>query len=127
MFKGIEHVELVSSNMDRTLKFYTEILGFTIQFRRKTDRQPMEEIAFIELGGTLIEVLGVNAPAPVSTQQWQNGWRRIAIEVEDMDKAIAYLNEKGVKVSQEPVVTETSVMSEIKDTDGIAIQLIQRK
>ncbi len=127
MFKRIEHVEIVSANMDRTLNFYTEILGFKVQTRRKVERPPTEEIAFIELGGTLLEVFAIKEPAPVSKEAWQIGCRRFAIEVDDMNAAIAYLKDKGVQTSQETVNTETSVMSEIKDPDGIAIQLIQRK
>jgi len=127
MFKSIEHTEIVVSNMDSTLDFYTQILGFNIQFRRKMERLPLEEIAFIELGGTLIEVFAVKDPASVSSEQWQTGCRRIAIEVDDMDSAVVYLKEKGVQISQEPVITETSVMAELKDTDGIPIQLVQRK
>ncbi|MFC2021396.1 VOC family protein [Chloroflexota bacterium] len=126
MFNRIEHVEIVSSNMERTLNFYTEILGFKIQTRRKVEGTPLEEVAFIELGGTLIEVFAVKDPAPVSTEQWRIGYRRIAIVLEDMDEAIAYLKGKGVQISQEPTVTAAAVMAEIKDPDGIAIQLIKR-
>ena len=127
MFKRIEHVEIVSSNMERTLNFYTEILGFKIQWRRKSERPPLEELAFIELGGTLIEVFAVKDPAPVSAEQWQIGCRRIALELEDMDGTIAYLKDKGVEISQEPVTTETSIMAEIKDPDGLSLQLVHRK
>ncbi|MFC1991439.1 VOC family protein [Chloroflexota bacterium] len=28
MFNKIKHIEIVSSNMDRTMNFYTEVLGF---------------------------------------------------------------------------------------------------
>jgi len=127
MFKSIEHTEIVVGNMDKTLDFYTQVLGFTIQSRRKVDRAPLKEVAFIELGGTLIEVFAVEDPVPVSSNPWQTGCRRVALEVEDMDRAVAYLKEKGITISQEPVVIETSVMAELEDIDGIPVQLIQRK
>ncbi|MDP6632210.1 MAG: VOC family protein [Dehalococcoidales bacterium] len=127
MFKRVEHVEIVSSDMKRTLNFYTEILGFDVQTRRTINAPPTEEIAFIELGGTLVEVFAIKEPATVSNETWQVGCRRIALEVDDMDAAIAYLTDKGVQPSMATVNTETSAMSEIKDPDGIPIQLIQRK
>ncbi|MFC1953553.1 VOC family protein [Chloroflexota bacterium] len=127
MFKSIEHTEIVVCNMDKTLNFYTRILGFSIQSRRRVDRLPLEEVAFIELGDTLVEVFAVEDPAPVSEEQWQSGCRRIAIEVDDMDEVMAYLKENRVTISQEPVITETSAMAELKDPDGIPIQLVQRK
>jgi glyoxylase I family protein len=79
MFKGIDHVEIIPSNLERTLNFYTEILGGKIQWRHKIERPPAEEVIFIELGGSLIEVFSVKKPAPVSTEQWQIGYRRFAL------------------------------------------------
>ncbi len=132
MFKRIDHVEIVPSNLDRTLKFYTEILGFKIQWRRKSERPPMEELVFIELGDTLIEMFSVKEPASVSTEQWQVGCRRIALQVEDLDKAIEYLKAKGVEISSGPRAVEGLVagkllkLAEIKDPDGLSIELMQR-
>ncbi len=126
MFKRIDHVEIVPSNLERTLNFYTEILGFKIQWRRKSERPPLEELVFIELGGTLIELFSVKEPAPVSTEQWQVGCRKIALEVENLDKAIEYLKTKGVEISQQPVSVGTSKSAEIKDPDGLSIELLQR-
>jgi glyoxylase I family protein len=126
VFKKIDHVEIVSSDIEKTLKFYTEILGFNIQWRRKMDNPPMEEIVFIELGGTLIEVFSVREPAPISKKPWQVGCRTVALEVEDLDKAVEYLDTKGIKLSQEIVAVESLKRTEIKDPDGIPIELIQR-
>ena len=126
MFKKIEHTEIVSSNMERTLNYYTDILGFTIQWRRTSDKPPLEEVAFIELNGTLIEVFAVKEPAPLSGGQWQIGCRRIAIELDDMNKAMDYLRGKGVEISQKPNDVGTTVMAEILDPDGMPIQLVQR-
>lgn len=125
MFKRIDHVEIVPSNLERTLNFYTEILGFKIQSRRKLERPPLQELVFIELGGTLIEMFSVKGPAPVSKEPWQVGCRKIALQVEDMDKALKYLKTKGVEISQ-PVNIGTSKSAEMKDPDGLPIQLVQR-
>ena len=34
MFKGIDRVEIVTAQLDRTVQFYTEVLGFTVRARR---------------------------------------------------------------------------------------------
>jgi catechol 2,3-dioxygenase-like lactoylglutathione lyase family enzyme len=31
MFKRIDHVEIVTDQLDRTVQFYTEVLGFTVK------------------------------------------------------------------------------------------------
>ncbi|GEM_PF-6342159 len=37
MFKKIDHIEIVPSNMDRTIEFYTKILEFNTKSRRKME------------------------------------------------------------------------------------------
>jgi glyoxylase I family protein len=49
----------------------------------------------------------------------------MAIEVDDMDRAVQYLKGKGVEVSWGPVTLGTSKRAEIKDPDGLSIELRQ--
>ncbi|MFC1978299.1 VOC family protein, partial [Chloroflexota bacterium] len=110
----------------RAIDFYTGILGFKIQMKWKAERPPLEEIAFIELNGSVIEVFSVKNPAPVSTEQWQIGCRKFALGVDDVDKAVEYLKTRGVEISREPVTVGTLRVAGIKDPDGLTIELIQR-
>lgn len=127
MFKRIDHIEVVSSNPERTLNFYTEILGFKIQWRFKPEKAPQREIVFIDLGGTQIEMFLDRDALPSSTEQRQVGYRRIGLEVEDLDKAVEYIKAKGVEISSGPVATRENLkLAEIKDPDGLPIELIQR-
>ncbi|MBI2329620.1 MAG: VOC family protein [Chloroflexi bacterium] len=126
MFKKVEHTEIVTSNMNRTLDFYTGIIGFKVLWRRKPERPPFDEIAYIELNGTLVEIFAIKNAVPIPSRQWRIGCHRIALEVEDMDKAVKYLKEKGVTISQKPAITGTNNMAEMLDPDGIPIQLVQR-
>ena len=63
MFKKIDHVEITPSDMDRTIRFYTDIFGFTMKMRKKVDSPPLEEVCFLELGGTVLELVAVKNPA----------------------------------------------------------------
>lgn len=123
MFKKIDHIEIVPSDIDKTINFYTETLGFKIQRRWKIEASPLEEVAFLELNGSVIELFSIKGPAAMSTEQWQVGCRRIALEVEDMEKAVEYLKARGVAVSQG---AGSSKRAEIKDPDGLSIELLQR-
>jgi len=38
MFKRIDHVEVVTDQPDRTVQFYTEVLGFTVKSRDRIER-----------------------------------------------------------------------------------------
>ena len=126
MFKKVEHTEIVASNMDKTLDFYTGIVGFKILWRRKPDRPPFDEVAFMELNGTLVEVFAKKDAVPYPSRQWRIGCHRIALEVDDMEETVKYLTEKGVTISQKPAMMGTNNMAEMLDPDGIPVQLVQR-
>jgi glyoxylase I family protein len=125
MFKRIDHVEIVTGNIDATLNFYQNILGFKLKSRMKMDMAPLQEIVFITLGDTMLEVLAVKDPAPASTNSFQAGYRIMAIEVEDMDKAVEFLKSKGVEISRPPMNLGKSKRGEIKDNNGFTIELRQ--
>ena len=124
MFRRIDHVEIISCNLDRSIRFYTEVLGFAVKERRRPSSPEIEEIAFVTLGDTMLELLSIKnaSPAPAKAQI---GFRMMAIEVEDMDRAIQYLRGKGVEISMGPVSIGTSKRAEFKDPDGLSIELRQ--
>lgn len=125
MFKRIDHVEIVPTNMDKAIAFYTGVLGFKVRSRRKMENPPMLEIAYLDLKDTVIELITAKDTAPLSTAPYQAGYRMMAIEVEDMDRAVEYLKSKGVPLSRPPMLLGKSKRAEIKDPDGISIELRQ--
>lgn len=125
MFKRIDHIEITTGNLEKTLPFYMNVLGFKIKQRNKMDRPPLEEIIYLTLGDTMIEVLSVKDPAPLATQPWQVGYRMMALEVENVDEALEYLKGKSVEISRMPSATGTSKRAEIKDPEGRSIELRQ--
>jgi catechol 2,3-dioxygenase-like lactoylglutathione lyase family enzyme len=123
MFKRIDHIEIVPSDVERTLGFYQTILGFNLKVRVQVDAPPMKEVIYLKLGDTMIEVISAEKPAIKSGEAWQVGYRAIALEVEDMEKAVEYLRERGIGIAREPVDLETSIRGEIRDPDGLTIEL----
>lgn len=127
MFKRIDHVEIIPSNADVSLAFYTQILGFRIIRRNLVPAPPMKEVIFLQLGDSIIEVMVVENPSSTPAGPWQTGYRAIAIEVDDMAEAIGYLTTKGATISRQPVDLGDSYRAEIQDPDGFAIELRQWK
>ena len=129
MFKRIDHTEFVPADFEKTLKFYTEILGFEITMRRKIERPPMKELVFIKLGDTMMELFSVDNPLPASRDPWRVGYRKIAIQVENVPKVVEYLKNKGVEIVAGPPAAAgapPATRAEIKDPDGISIELLER-
>jgi glyoxylase I family protein len=125
MFKRIDHVEIIPQDIERTLNFYINVFGFKLKQRKKVEMPPMREVVFIELNDTVMELISVDNPKPPSADEWQVGYIRIALEVEDMDKAVEYLKSKGVEITWGPVSLGPSKRAEIKDPDGLSIELRQ--
>ncbi len=125
MFKRIDHSEAIASDIERTIKFYTEVLGFTMIERMAVDAPPIKEIAFLKLGDTTMELIGVINPAPSPADPFYVGYRGIAIEVENMDECVAYLNSKNVEITWGPISLGSSIRAEICDPDGLIIELRQ--
>jgi len=125
MFKRIDHVEIVPGDLEKSITFYTEVLGFRIRERRKVEAPPLKEVVYLELGDTVLEFLSVREPIPVSAEEWRVGYRMMAIEVEDMDQAVEYLKTRGIGISWVPAHLGKSKRAEIRDPDGLPIELRQ--
>ncbi len=125
MFKRIDHVEIIPNDLEKTLDFYINILGCQLKSRNKMNMGSIKEIAYVTLGDTMIEFIDVKDAASASTAPFQKGYRAIAIEVEDMDKAIAYLKSKGVEFPNPPMVMGKTKRGEFKDPSGFPIELRQ--
>ncbi|HSH68460.1 MAG TPA: VOC family protein, partial [Deferrisomatales bacterium] len=123
IFKRVDHVEIVPSNAEKTIDFYVNILGFSIRSRNEVNMPPMREVIYIELGDTVIEIIAADDPKPRSEDLWEVGYRGIALEVEDMARAVDYLRGKGIGIAREPVDLGNSFRGEIRDPDGLIIEL----
>lgn len=127
MFKRVDHVEIVSTNPESTIDFYVSIIGFKIKNREEVKMPPMKEVIYLELGDTIIEIISVDNPEPKSESPWEVGYRGLALEVEDMSEAIAYLENKDIPIAMGPVDLGDAFRAEIRDPDGLIVELRQWK
>lgn len=125
MFKRIDHFEIVPSDFERTMRFYIDVLGFTMRERIPVSAPRLDEIAYLSLGDTTIEMLSIVDPVPASEDPYPIGYKAIAIEVDNMGEAVQYLKGKGVEIVWGPMSLGTSVRAEIRDPDGLTIELRQ--
>jgi glyoxylase I family protein len=128
LFKRIDHLELLTANPAREIAFYTEVLGFRVRARDRVPQTPMGplELVYLELGGTTVELMcyperKLEERAPGE----RLGYRMMALEVEDMDRALAHLATHGVEPSWGPMRRPTYARAEIRDPDGNPIELRQ--
>jgi catechol 2,3-dioxygenase-like lactoylglutathione lyase family enzyme len=127
MFKRIDHVEIVTDRLEPTIAFYTDVLGFTVGARDRIARRDTDavlHIAYLGLGGTTVELMSYEgvpvAPEPALEHL---GYRMMALEVEDMKAALAYLKTKDIEPVWGPVYRDTYARAEISDPNGYRIEL----
>ena len=128
MFKRIDHVEVVTDQLDRSVQFYTEVLGFTVKARDRIERSGLVpiELVYLDLGGTVIELIAYEGAAVDPAPQTEHlGYRMMALEVDDMQKTADYLRTKGVDIVWGPKLRETYSRAEICDPNGFHIELRQ--
>ncbi|MFC2035815.1 VOC family protein [Chloroflexota bacterium] len=126
----MDHVELIPVDFERSVKFYTDVLGFKLAWRVKPQGSNWDEIVFVELGGSQVEIKKVKNPRSVDSSV-RVGVPRFALLADDLDKTLAFLKTKGVD-AEGPVSSasgpdgSTLKLAEIKDPDGLSIELMER-
>jgi glyoxylase I family protein len=125
MFKRIDHIEIAPADFERTLTFYQDVIGFTLSSRLSVTMPPLREIAFLKLGDTMLEMLGMIEPDTTALTPAQVGYRAMALEVDDMEQTARELAAKGIPIVWGPINLGDSLRAEIRDPDGLTIELRQ--
>jgi catechol 2,3-dioxygenase-like lactoylglutathione lyase family enzyme len=128
LFKRIDHIELLTADPERAVAFYTGVLGFRERERMRIPQTPSGplELVYLELGGTTVEVMCYpQATVREKPADMRLGWQCLALEVDDMDQALAQLKARGVEPTWGPVKRPTYARAEIRDPDGNGIELRQ--
>ena len=125
----ILHTMIRVGHLDRSLSFYTEVLGMRL-LRRSDYPEGRFTLAFVGYGneseGAVIE-LTHNWDTP--SYELGNAFGHIALEVDDAYKACEQIKAKGGKVTREagPMKHGITVIAFAEDPDGYKIELIQKK
>lgn len=118
------HTRMRVSDMDRTLAFYTQVLGLEVVERKTSPRG--SHLAFLAVPNSqeLIELCSFPASGPVTVQP---DLVHLAFEVANLDEAIADLAAKGVPVTDGPTRTASgSRFLFIDAPDGYEVEIIER-
>lgn len=103
MIKRMEHVGIMVKNLEKSISFYTDIIGFQLLGRLDHPNGQIK-IAFIgteDKEGTQIELLeGYNDSLPVEGKV-----HHLALKVEGIESEIARLKEAGVRFIDKEITT----------------------
>ena len=122
-----DHFAFEVSDMDRAIKFYTEVLGLRL-ISRQIDEEHNEEYTFLELEGGNLELLQVlDKTAGNGKSSMQPPYcPHIAIGTDDMDSLVQRLREKDVHFVKGPMEIPGEVKwLYISDQDQNVIEYVQ--
>lgn len=124
----ILHTMLRVGDLQRSIAFYTDIMGMTL-LRQRDNEEYRYTLAFVgyqpEKEGAVLEL----------TYNWDtseydlgNGYGHIAIEVDDAAATCDAIRQAGGNVTREagPVKGGSTVIAFVEDPDGYKIELIEK-
>ncbi len=125
----ILHTMLRVGDMNRSVRFYTEVLG--MKLLRTTDRPDQKySLAFVGYD-TEDKAAVLELTYNYGTERYDLGtaYGHVAIEVDDIHKTCDAVRVKGGKVTREPGAVKggTTVIAFVEDPDGYKIEFIERK
>ncbi|MFO1372748.1 MAG: lactoylglutathione lyase [Candidatus Competibacteraceae bacterium] len=125
----ILHTMLRTGDLDRSIKFYTEILGMKL-LRQQDYPAGKFTLAFLGYGDeSAHSVIELTYNWGVDHYEVGNAYGHIAIEVDDVYQAAAEVKNRGGKILREagPMNAGTTIIAFIEDPDGYPIELIGRR
>lgn len=125
----ILHTMLRVGNLDRSIGFYTEVLGMRL-LRRNDYPEGRFTLAFVGYGPESEEaVLELTHNWDTERYELGNGFGHIALEVDDAYAACDAVRKLGGKVTREagPMKHGTTVIAFVEDPDGYKIEFIQKR
>ena len=125
----ILHTMIRVGDLDRSIAFYTEVLGMRL-LRRQDYPDGRFTLAFVGYGDEAKEaVLELTHNWDTPSYELGNGYGHVALAVPDAAAACAEINRRGGRVVREagPMKHGKTIIAFVEDPDGYKIELIQKK
>ena len=121
--KSVHGVRYQVKDVARSVAFYTQHLGFTVQ------HQQLPAFASVSLGDSHILLSGPAAsgsrPMPSGQRQEPGGWNRVVLRVSDLPGCIAALKHDGVVFRNDIETGPGGRQIQIEDPDGNPLELFE--
>jgi ribonuclease HI len=125
------HTSIRTSNMKRSIDFYSRFLGLKLQSHREIS-QNNAEIAFLQdpdHKGSILELTFYrNQKQFVQAEYEARIFDHLGFEVANIEKTVEEMRKAGITITDEPFALNSSTtIAFVEDPDGTLIELIQRK
>lgn len=132
MINKIDHIGIAVKNLEESLKFYEGVLGLKAAGFEVVEEQKVK-VAFLPTGDSEVELLEAtedDSPIAKFIEKNGEGVQHIAYRVDDVERAIAEMKEKGIRMIDEKPRYGAGgakiAFCHPKSTGGVLIELCQR-
>ena len=123
VMRGLWGVRYQVKDVERSIGFYTKILGFNL------DRQFLPAFGQVSLNNFKLVLSGPGASGsramPDGRQKEQGGWNRIILQVSDLPALVHELKNRGVRFRNEMETGPGGKKIQLEDPDGNPIELLE--
>jgi methylmalonyl-CoA/ethylmalonyl-CoA epimerase len=132
MVLKVDHIGIAVSSIEESLKLYTDVLGIKLH-GTETVAEHKVKVAFLPLGDTEIELLeATDSESSIAKfiESRGQGIQHIALRVENIEKALEEMKEKGIRlIDEKPRYGAGGAKIAFlhpKSTNGVLVELCQR-
>ena len=130
--KHIDHIGIAVKSIDQAKRFYSEILGLKIEGIEDVPDQKVN-VAFLPITDSELELVESTHPdGPIAKyiEAKGEGIQHIAFRVENIDKALDELKQKGVRLIDEKPRKGAGgakiAFIHPKETNGVLVEICER-
>jgi len=129
----VDHIGVAVSNLEEALRLYRDVFGLEVHGEEVIEDQKVK-VCFIPVGDSEIELLESTSPdGPIAQfiEKRGQGIQHIALRVDNIEKALEELREKGVRlIDEKPRYGAGGAKIAFlhpKATYGVLLELCERK
>ena len=124
MIKSVQHIAVVTTDVERAAAFYTQVLGIKETLRLETTHSGT--IVFVSANGTQLELFGGGKPTEPGEGEGKVGFPHVALLVDDVDLEYERLKALGVEFDVPPTEADAGIrLAFFKDPDGNRLEIIK--
>ncbi|HLL80624.1 MAG TPA: methylmalonyl-CoA epimerase [Ktedonobacteraceae bacterium] len=134
MLKRIDHVAILVRDLEQSLAFYRDTLGIAPSAIQEVPTEQVR-IAFLPMGGPggseieLVQPLTTDSSLAKFLEKRGEGLHHLCLEVDDIDAALAEMQEKGAPVldkAPRQAAEGRAIFIHPKAASGVLLELVER-
>jgi lactoylglutathione lyase len=123
---GIAHLAITVKDMEKSLDFYTRVLGFKKVFEIPEPKTGAPWINYLHINGNQFVELFYDGTKDNPWEPALRGFNHICVEVDDISDVCKKIKEAGYTLDVEPNQgCDFNIQAWLTDPDGIRVELMQ--